>query len=438
MNLLIVCKKRFHLFNTEKGFSIVMALVALALVASGTSYIIGLNKNSKVQSAMVRSTSFTELEKRRISTVLANNDTCKLAVNFGNGSTSPIQGNIAALYATPTVTLIARGGLYYKSDITATGGVLKISNIQTRVDPTTAFPGTSKQYELVIDYSDPTAGRSTFAGKRSTQIRIPMYMQVVGGFVVDCYAMSGNTDVNNVINASCSPQISSTVKNSNLTITGTTVNDCQHNMTFVTGNTSTDCPQTLTVPSQTTFLNGFDLNSGTGTVDYPITRCSGFNGGTGACAANQTAYAMSSSALQCAFTGGIRDPSTCSAGQIIYHSSGTTYSCVTVNCTNPFEFVQSISSAATTCYAAPSTICGANQYVYQFNASGTDQCAILPTFSGNCAASNYGISITRATTTSGGVLNCSAYNMAKPCSPSNSTTFMTGIGATGTAVCTSF
>lgn len=418
------------LLKSNRGVSIVMVVVALAMVSAGTLYVMDLNKNAKVQFAQSRSTSYAEMERRRIGTILGERSTCILANNFLNKPV--IQTDIASLRTSDNTTVfLAKNGTYYQ-------GALTVSNIQTRVNTNAAAQGLtgSKAYELVVTYSA-AKSKAFSTGRSNVVIRIPMYMKLdASSNILDCYAMVGNTNVDAVIAAACSPAVASNLRNAYTTsTTAATVSDCNHNITFQTTSTATECPTVGTNATQQGF-NSFTLNSNT--LSFQTTNCTTGMTGAGSCTADMKAYTLAGSAPTCAYPGGSRDGA-CGAGQILWHTSGTTTACVTVSCTGT-NFVQTVTGAGTTCFTAPNTTCPAGQYVYRFNQSGSDDCQILPVFSGTCAASAFGTSITRATASAGGTLNCTAYNMAKSCGAPTNTTFITSTSNTtnGPAVCTQF
>ncbi|MBC7427781.1 MAG: hypothetical protein H7336_04155, partial [Bacteriovorax sp.] len=412
--------------KNQSGFSIVMVLVSLSLVVGASYFVMGLNKNSKQQSARAKNTSFTELERRRISAVLADSATCGKSVapiNFFGLAAVRGVGSFSTLYTFTGDKLVDVGQTYF-------GGTLRLDSMETRVNPDNPFLGTSKNYELVLYYKDiahTIAGKTytNFIGKKQTIIRIPMYMNNSAA-ITECYAITENTDIDTVVNAACSPATSTSLKNSYINAASGTTIECQHNITFDPGPLSTDCPLS-------TAFAGFDQNTTNGQVSFLLTRCTGMSGGGAAttCTAGQFAYGVSASTIQCAVpVETTRDPTLCTSGYMLYHGVGNATSCVAANCTgSAYDFVQSISSSSTTCYTAPTSNCPvANTYAYQIDlVTGAATCKILPIISGSCAASWYGTSVTRATTTANGTLNCGAYNKAKICSPNNSVTFMTGM-----------
>lgn len=422
-----------RILKSNAGVSIVMVVVALAGVSAGTLYIMDLNKNAKTQFAQARSTSYAEMERRRIGAILGEKTTCILSNNFGVGTKNVIQNDLSGLYTSDNATI------FLAKNATLYNGALTVSNIRTRVNPSAASMGLtgSKAYELVVTYV-PGKSKTFGTGRGTVVVRVPMYMKVDGSSnVTDCYAMVGNTNVDTAIAASCSPGAAADVKTSFTTATSaSTVSDCNHNMNFASG-TVTDCPTVGTNATQTV-LRGFSLASNV--LSYPSLNCTTAMTGAGSCTTDMGAYNINASAPECSYPGGSRDAGVgiCAAGQILWHTSGTTTACVTVNCVPTYQFVQTVNAGGTTCFEAPATTCPAGQYVYQFNPDGTDQCRILPVFSGTCAASWFGTSITRATTTSGGTLNCTAYNKTKACSAPSSTNFVTSFNnaSGGTANCT--
>ena len=212
------------------------------------------------------------------------------------------------------------------------------------------------------------------------------------------------------------------------------VNDCQHNATFNSGN-STSCNDFDSLnPNRRTWLIGYDdMSSTSGSLNFPLSRCSGINK---TCPAGQKSFGITSGNFDCAFPGSLRDGG-CSAGQIIHHSSGSASTCVTVNCTTPGEFVQSVTGGSTTCYAAPSSNCNANEYIVSFNPTG-HTCARLPAMNGACGGSDYAQWIERATGTINGQLRCNLYNRAKSCASPSPSTFVSSFDANSTTSCTAF
>ncbi len=403
-----------------------MALFALSIITGGSVYIMNLNKQSKVESAMSRSTTLVELEKKRIATILGDNNTCKLAGNFGGQV--PVRASINNL-------VNSSGNKFVELSGTSFNKLLTVTSISSRLaiasDPNASDIGTDKGYILTIKYSDTTLNntRNAYTGKKSSIIEIPMYMKLAAGNVIDCYSLSQNNNVNLAIRAACSPASPGTTKKSLLNIGATTESDCEHTINFdPPAGTFTSCNSTATgsVPSKTEALSGWDLVGNK--MTFPLTKCSGI--ATNCPTPNTNSYGINASSSLCSYPGGSRDGA-CGAGQILYHTSGSTTSCVTVNCNNAFEFVQSINSGSTTCFKAPATTCPANQYVSVFNNGAPDTCTILPAWSGSCAASNFGSSVTRASATSNGTLNCSPYNKSKVCPAPSTTTFVSQFTATG-------
>ena len=403
-----------------------MALFALSIITGGSVYIMNLNKQTKVESAMSRSTTLVELEKKRIATILGDNNTCKLAGNFGGQV--PVRASINNLVNSSGNKFVELSGTYFNKLLTVTS---ISSRLAIASDPNASEIGTDKGYILTIKYSDSTLNntRNAYTGKKSSIIEIPMYMKLAAGLVSECYSLSQNNNVNMAIRAACSPASPGTTKKSLLNIGTTTESDCEHTINFdPPAGTFTSCNSTATgsVPSKTEALSGWDLVGNKITI--PLSKCSGI--ATNCPTLNTNSYGINASSSLCSYPGGSRDGA-CGAGQILYHTSGSTTSCVTVNCSNAFEFVQSINSGSTICFKAPATTCPANQYVSVFNNGAPDTCTILPAWSGSCAASNFGSSVTRATATSNGTLNCSPYNKSKVCPAPSTTTFVNQFTATG-------
>jgi hypothetical protein len=419
--------------NSQAGFSLVMALVALALVGAGTSYIMSINKHNKVTTARARSTSFAELEKRRISAALSDVNICKLTQNFGGAAYNiPKTKLYKDALATPTVLVstVAPNNKYYNN-------VLTLNSFQL------TGPGTtSKNYELVLTYfdaSDPTNLRSAYTGKPSTIIRIPMYVKIVGGVVEECYARPERSEIDQVITAACSPAAITGGQNnynkSTLSNIGGVVTDCKNDLGFDAANNST-CPATKV-------MTGFNIVGNN--LSFPTaTYCSGLtsSAATSCSPAGTSAYRLNASTLTCGYVGAdAKDTdggsAMCGAGQIIWRVSSAATTCISVNCAAAYAFVQAVSNAGVTCFTAPATTCGSNQYVSAFSPSG-DTCSDLPVLStgSNCNGSTtFGYSITRATTTAGGVLNCAGYTKTKACGSPSNTTFAYALNPTN-ASCT--
>lgn len=435
-------KSAQKIIKSQQGISLVMVIVAISLFSAGTLYVIDLNKEAKVKFGESRAMSFGELERRRIAAVLGDKNTCMAANNFGSsGTKQAVRADITALYTkdgtSVFLTKTPPNNKYYN-------GALKVTNIRTELltDPTLiAKRGVagSNKYELVVTYQAFNLSgvkNNATTQQRAVVIRVPMYMKVDGSNnVLDCYALGSNTNMDTLIGAACSPITANANKTSYTTATSAaSVSDCNHNATFATTATYSQCPTVGATATQQGFT-GFTLT--TNTLNFPTAGyCSTVMGSAGTCATDAAGYNISNSGIVCSYPGGTRDGA-CSPGQILWHTSGSTSVCVSVSCP-AFNFVQKVDNTGTTCFIAPTTTCPANQYVYQFNPNGTDQCAILPVFTGSCAASYFGVSITRATATSGGTLNCAYYNKAKSCPSPSATTFVTSVSATGAAVCSTY
>jgi hypothetical protein len=425
--------------SNNLGFSVITAIVALAAMTATTAYLMNISKNATLVSASAKATIYIESERSRISTALADNNTCMRVGNFSGQP--PVRGSIASLLSANGSTLVAQNAEYFDK-------TLRVERIQTRlavatdlgVDP--ADIGTARGYVLQIDYLDTTANnmRSAFTGKKQSIIIIPMYMKVVASDVVECFTLAQNSKVNTAIRDSCSPASLASTKNSLLDLTGSVASDCKHSLTFATSaatgdNTVCNSTPSNSAPSTFTALSGWDLVATSSAIDVPTTKCKGI--ATSCSTVEQSAYTISGSTASCSYAGGARDGA-CGAGQILYHSSGTGTTCTTISCPGAHSFVRSVAPAGATCFTAPATTCGTNEYVKIFNETGGDVCGILPTMSGNCAAGSYGVSVTRDNATANGTLNCSAYTKTKACATPARYTFATAFGASTTASCTTF
>jgi hypothetical protein len=343
-------------------------------------------------------------------------------------------------------------------------GRLKVSSIRWEATVTPASSATPKEYRLVIAYNDGTSAdnnsqRNAFVGKKQSVIEIPMYMKVVSGVISECFAMTENKDVDLVISQSCSPITANTNRKSALSIKLGVAVDCSNQFNFsdntniLLRNSTCSSNKVMTGFSLSAGVPGTDITAVTGNTvnispntspDYcaslPGTASSSncpaavsVNGTT----VQQVLYSLSSSAASCAYTGVTRDPPVCGAGQLLWRSSASSLTCVTANCPNLNEFINSVTSSGTTCFKAPATTCSGTQYVKEFRSNGTYVCDELPVMTGNCAGSTFGYSITRATATAGGQLNCAAYNKAKTCGVTSTiySTFAYSFNSSTTASC---
>lgn len=425
-------------YNSQSGFSIVMAIISLAIIAGGTTYIININKQNKVQEAHARSTTFTELEKRRISAVLSNATTCRRTLNFGQQvpnvtKTSLVTGD-QTVPAKVLVSSVPGSNQYFNK-------VLTLTSIRLSA-PNPAITG--KNYELILTYIPNAQQKIEFTGNMQTVIRIPMYVKIANGIVDDCYALTENSNIDQVITASCSPD---TLANSNANNKSTLTYDngvaasCKNDTIFE------DAPNSKTTCADTILFKGFGLAGNT--LTFPTTTfCSGLiapaNGST-SCSSGQSIYKVTASNVGCGYAGAdLKDADAksamCSAGQILWRNAGGDTACVNVSCTGSSDFVQTVSASGTTCYSAPTTTCGPDQYVSKFNADGTYVCSDLPVLStgANCdGVTYYGYAIVRATSTAGGELKCAAYTKTKNCPTPTSTTFAYRLSATS-ADCTTW
>lgn len=433
--------------NMQSGFSIVMVVVALGIVAAGTNYIISLNKKNQVASSVSRSTSLIEAERRRVSGVLSDNNTCKLPGNFGGAA--PVRANISGLVVANGSALITKNNMYFN-------GALPLVDIST----VQKIPNNSKGYELVLTYRDSTTNneRSAFIGKKQTQIRIPMYMKVEAGVVVDCYTISENKDLDQAITNSCSPSSTIAVENKNsvlhYTIEGA-VADCKRNIVFDTNPTSSNPYTTCaTNTPDYRFMSGIKIapvstavDAGNSIVFESASLCGNILGvgasSTQACTATQIVHSMTNNALTCNNPGAsARDADggspLCGAGQLLFWNSTAATTCVTVDCTSiPNNFLQKISGGVVTCFKVESRTCPAGQYISGFDGSGVPKCEDLPIVSGTCA-SQYGTAVSRDTSAgAGGNLTCSSgVTVTKNCSASP-TTFAYELTPSG-ANCTTY
>jgi hypothetical protein len=275
-----------------------------------------------------------------------------------------------------------------------------------------------------------------------------MYMRIAAGVVQDCYAIAESNKVNLAINAACSPALlaQNSVNNNSLlqryelgteytASTDTQLeSSCTHSMTFDQPLTnSTECLFTTGAPSKTTLLTGFNMNTTTHELNFPISKCSSIN--TTCTDSFAGMYKIIDSTAVCSQPGDARD-GTCTAGQVV-RVNGATATCVSTSCSAPGSFIHSLDSAGLGCFTAPPTTCAANQYIKKFNPTGPDTCDNLPAMNGNCGA-GFGTSVTRAYTTNDGVLNCASYTKTKSCATPSNTTFAQNFNSSTSAGCATF
>ena len=415
--------------NNQAGVSLVMVLIALSLLGAGTTYIMKLSELNTVNSAISKTTILLEIEKRRVSAILSNSQIC--TANIPYFTTGPITTDIAFLTTGVLAeNIIQKNGLYYDK-------TLNLIKISTGISASTPFPGTAKQYELVLQYQS-LHGNLSFSGRMNTAIRIPMYMKVVAGVITNCYTMAENSDIDSAITANCSPTTPASNTRAVLKRVNGVASECDNSISFVGANVST-------CANMGTLFTGFKLaavaapNSGN-VLTFPIVApySSGLTGAGNSCTTGQSLYQLNSSNITCSSVGSsTRDSdgvsALCMAGQLLWHNAGLSTTCgAAVNCPGVQQFVQTITTAGATCYSAPPVACGATQYASQFNPL---ICKDLPVISGVCAAGKFGTSITRATGTAGGVLNCLSYNKTKACPTPTNTSFVYQLTAGG-ANCT--
>lgn len=411
---------------SNSGYSLIFALVALATITGTTAYLLDIKQTDVKQSSKARAVSLVELERSRISAALSDNTTCMEVF----GGQARLRGDILNLSTTaPAATIIAKTGKYYNE-------ILTVSLITTRVANAGEFPGiltagTDKNYVLEIRYFDATAGHTVYTGKPASFIYIPMYMK--GSPVTECYALAQNSEINLAIKDSCSPGTAATLKNSLLGSTGTIGTDCTHTATFAAAAPeNTTCMDDTIVPTQTNALIGFDLIPGTKAVDVPASKCVGI---ATACAAfSSSIWRITNSSALCG-TPGIDRANPCGPGQVLYKNGASNYTCITVSCPAADFFVREVNSAGAVCFEAPTTTCGPNQYVKDYNAAGVGTCAPLPIMSGTCGGNDFGSSLTRASAGNNGSLNCAPV-LAKQCSTPARTNFATHFNDITTADCT--
>jgi hypothetical protein len=452
-------KKQFN----QNGFSVVIVLVALALVSSGTYMVLQLNKNNKVTSSLAKNISIVELEKKRIASILADSHTCSLPANFGG--TAGVNNDIASLVTANGQTLIAKNASYYDN-------LLTISKILVRATSGTPTP---KDYEMVIQYADSDIAhnetttvngttykrntRMNYIGKAHAVIVIPMYFEIVSGVVTNCYAKFDTTEIDKIIRASCSEGVMGTTLPPNTTPTNTTsslknvlnfmsgiINGCTNQINFV--DTSDPLHENTTCPSPKLMAGFSTVATGT-TSDYgnnlvfadsftntngAANYCRGLADNTSGikCASTgDSMYQVNASVPVCDSPGSVRNATTCANGEVPIWNSTSSVTCLNVNCSSFGYLLNSIGASGFTCDKAPVTTCPAGYYVSVFKTSGADTCSPIPIITKSCSAGQFGKQLVRATGTSNGNFVCGAYTNTITCSSPTNTTFAYGFSAGG-------
>ena len=445
-----VSTSQFETFSNQLGVSLPMVIMALGLVSAATYTIYFFSKSGRQQAAVVRKISYTELERKRISTILADSINCE--ANFLNKNPGGSTFNAGTIYnnlvtASPVATFATtsntnKANEYYKlgGAGSVTSGVLKLSDIRTTWNGINSNGG-----NLVLTYLDSSANNDhlAFSGSKYARIVIPMYFNVVGGQIKNCYAITENTKVSDAIANAC---ITTTPKNVvYYNKTGTILNNCLNNIEFQNAATNTtDCSGMAG-----TYLSGIDIIDKTSATDtghsiqIKTDKCKGFtstNPASVGCAPGGSAYGIAGGVIKCDYAGATKDTPQCTAGQMLVKTGSTSVTCLTVDCstTGPQHFINAISGSAVTCTTAPTSQCAANQFVKGFDSTGTAICGNMPVMNGSCASGEYGVSVTRNAANYNGTLNCSAYVKTKSCSPSTNTNFVTSFSASGTANCTAY
>jgi hypothetical protein len=425
-------KGNMHILKNQIGASIILISVAIAIVGAGTAVIYNMTKDNTVSAAKSKTTTLMELEKRRISGILSNNEICKLATNLGGKP--DVQASIAELKANALgQRLVAIGDVIFNRQ-------LRVTNIATVIKTA----GSAKGYELVITYGQPLSSTGmSFVGKKQAQIKIPLYQFVSGGVVTDCFTMSENSVVDSAISNACSPSKYLTANGLNYlskTADGV-ISGCNTEIIFDTNypgnNPYTSCSGTL-------FMNGLTTNTiltNGRALKFTSSFCNNMTGtgSTVSCPAYQGAYQLTASGgVNCQYPGVTRDSdggsALCGSGQVLYRTGASSTTCVTVSC-GANSYVNSITSGGAPCTNVPVLTCPAGQYVTGFNASGTPTCADLPVWSGNCAGAAFATGVSRSAG-AGGSLICGTFNIGKSC-PGGASVFMSSMDAT-TVGCTTF
>lgn len=452
--------------RNQLGMAIVPVMIGFAIVGAGTVMILNLKKSTQKDSAVIRNISVTDMERKRIMTALSDNVTCSQVSNFGSQvyGTSISKNTLYTRTGSVLVEKFSVAGKTYggnfNNGLDVGGGGLRVSTIVLK--GAIATPVTPKDYELLITYTNTTGGSGgnlNRTGKTQSSIKIPMYVKIVAGAVTECYARTDTSnDIDLVVTQACSPTTANTNRKSVLNYKDGVATECVNQFNFAD---TTDPLHIKSLCGTNMIMNGVTLSAGV--VDgSAVTSALGNtvnpspSGATNYClhlpgttsnsdcttvvaGQRQVMHQMTSSTAICKHPGTTgRDAPTCAAGQILWKNGGGTFTCVTVSCLVANEFVQSISSTGPVCYKAPATTCGANQYVAEFKSTGSDICKELPVISGSCAPGSFGTSITGATGTAGGTLNCAAYNKAKACPASTNAaaTFAYSFNGTTSANCT--
>jgi hypothetical protein len=423
---------------SNKGFTLASAVIALVIIAGSTSLIMQVTKNMTKENASSRATTIYEVERNKIASTLASVAVCR--ANFG-GLTLAQLADIPSLKGSTAANLLTVKNTSYFNNL------IKVSLIKVRATTlgelyyNVAEP--DRNFVLEITYGDPTAKNSSYVGKKTSIITIPLYMKFTGTVVSDCYTYAQNNHIAEALAATCSPTLLAAASTSNRALLNAGVS-CDVSASFETA-TATTCTQSAPLVSPSTFTALAGFNTTGNMLNFPNiadplnpagSTCRGI---PTACATPGTsAFNITDNVVNCDFPGNTRDIS-CNIGDVLYHDTGALASCVSPTCPIANQFIQSINNTNTVCYEAPPVICPAGQYVSEFNPAlpGGRTCSILPSWSGSCTP-NFGVSVTRTglnAATSNGILNCGTYDKTKTCPNPNSSTFVQSLDSTNVAVC---
>ncbi len=409
--------------KNQAGFSLVMALVGLAIVTSGTFYIMELKKEDQRTYALTKNLTYTEQEKKRISTILSDSANCTSA--FNSKSANATWNTLSLSTATGNFLNVGTGAnaLYYKT--------LQLVQLQTR-----QLSATSGQ--IILTYkNDSTQHSMAYVGKSTSSIVIPLYMNISGGNITDCYATTTNAQLPTIISAAC----------------GVTPNAPTYPDTFnyaymtkdSTGTTVASCVRETMLGAST--ANGATINCavGTGITGFNLTTVAGSTGGqrieipscsapVQACGGTTKMYSYVNSAIGCDNVGaGAHDSGSCSVHQGTWWTSSSTVACASMDCSSGGTYNMIRQIYPLICYQAPSNSCPAGQYVKIYYSDGTVQCDTMPVISGNCAP-GFATYIARNTGGSGS-FTCTAYTKSKTCASPSITTYVQSFNTSTTANC---
>ncbi|MGZ3787090.1 MAG: hypothetical protein ACXVLQ_01130 [Bacteriovorax sp.] len=405
----------------QKGFSLPMALVVLALVGANTIYFMGIHKNSTVTNKMVARGIAENNEKTRLSAYLADQDVCGNSlsqINFYNKDITTLTDSNAGINFDLTrggKPFLTNGGTYVR-------GTHQVEKYYLFADPASANNQT--KYSLVVEYSiiQGVEFKVLPGVQRLKRISVPLFIEFSGNLITRCYARSdqstaplaaGTTNVELAIKNSCSPDATGATNGPNSTAklltSGSNIIGCEHKIT------AQSCPVQQSLNGMVVVDNGQTYTCSATTYSCPTTPTQKFainliGDGTASC--------------------GTPDPN-CGPGSTMIRN-GTSISC-SQNCPAAYLWNSIAPNGSVTCYERLKP-CPAGQYTAAVYPDGSVTCKDIIYKSVNCGALRYATDMD--STYPPDPLRCAGYSKVKTC-PGGAYTYVTSL-ATPTPACVTY